>query len=41
MMLTLAAGERFGLDDDFIAAAVFVTTAAAVVTVPLWQSIVH
>lgn len=41
MMLTLAVGERFGLDDDFIAAAVFVTTAASVVTVPLWQSLVR
>ncbi len=37
MMLTLAAGERFGLDDDFIAAAIFVTTAASALTVPLVQ----
>lgn len=37
MMLTLAIGERFGLDDDFIAAAVFVTTAASAVTLPLAQ----
>lgn len=37
MMLTLAVGERFGLDNDFIAAAVFVTTAASAVTLPLAQ----
>lgn len=37
MMLTLAVGERFGLDDDFIASAVFVTTALAVITVPVAQ----
>jgi hypothetical protein len=37
MMLTLAVGERFGLDDDFIASAVFVTTALAVITVPIAQ----
>lgn len=37
MMLTLAAGERFGLDDDFIAAAIFVTTAASAVSIPLVQ----
>jgi len=41
MMLTLAVGERFGLDDEFIAAAVFVTTAASVVTIPLVQMLVH
>jgi hypothetical protein len=27
MMLTLVVGERFGLDIDFIASAIFVTTA--------------
>lgn len=37
MMLTLAVGERYGLDDDFIAAAIFVTTVAAAVTTPLGQ----
>lgn len=37
MMLSLAVGQRFGLDDDFIASAVFVTTALAVITVPLVQ----
>lgn len=41
MMLSLAVGERFGLDDDFIAAAIFVTTVAATLSVPLWQSLVH
>ncbi|MCL2504530.1 MAG: AEC family transporter [Coriobacteriia bacterium] len=37
MMLTLAVGERLGLDGDFIASAVFVTTVASVVTIPLMQ----
>jgi predicted permease len=37
MMLSLAIGERFGLDDDFIAAAVFVTTVGAALSVPLAQ----
>jgi hypothetical protein len=41
MMLTLAVGERFGLDDDFIAAAVFVTTAASTLTIPLVQLLVR
>ncbi len=41
MMLTLAVGERFGLDDDFIAAAIFVTTAASVFTVPLAQALIR
>lgn len=41
MMLTLAAGERFGLDDDFIAAAIFVTTAASAVTIPLVQMLMR
>jgi predicted permease len=37
MMLSLAVGERFGLDDDFIASAIFVTTALSALTVPLAQ----
>lgn len=37
MMLTLAAGERFGLDTEFIASAIFVTTVAAAITLPLVQ----
>jgi len=37
MMLTLVVGERFGLDTDFIASAIFVTTAAAAITLPLVQ----
>lgn len=37
MMLTLVVGERFGLDTDFIASAIFVTTAAAAVALPLVQ----
>lgn len=37
MMLTLVVGERFGLDTDFIAAAILVTTVACVVTIPLMQ----
>jgi predicted permease len=37
MMLSLAVGERFGLDDDFIASAIFVTTAASALTIPLIQ----
>lgn len=37
MMLTLIVGERFGLDTDFIASAIFVTTVAAAVTLPLVQ----
>jgi predicted permease len=37
MMLTLVVGERFGLDTDFIASAVFVTTAASALTLPLLQ----
>lgn len=37
MMLTLAVGERFGLDDGFIASAIFVTTALSVATVPVAQ----
>ena len=37
MMLTLVVGERFGLDNDFIASAIFVTTAASALTLPLLQ----
>jgi malate permease and related proteins len=37
MMLTLVVGERFGLDSDFIASAIFVTTALSAVTLPLMQ----
>jgi len=37
MMLTLVVGERFGLDTDFIASAILVTTAASAVTLPLIQ----
>lgn len=37
MMLTLVVGERYGLDTDFIASAIFVTTVAAALTVPLLQ----
>jgi hypothetical protein len=37
MMLTLVVGERFGLDTDFIASAILVTTAVSAVALPLWQ----
>jgi malate permease and related proteins len=37
MMLGLAIAMRFGLDADFVASAILVTTAASVVTVPLLQ----
>jgi predicted permease len=37
MMLTIVVGERFGLDTDFIASAIFVTTAASALTLPLLQ----
>ncbi len=39
MMLTLPIGGRFELDTDFIASAIFVSTAAAAVTMPLVQVI--
>jgi len=39
MMLTLVVGERFGLDTDFIAAAIFVTTVASALTIPLLQAL--
>ncbi len=37
MMLNLVVGARFGLDTDFIAAAILTTTVAAVFTIPLLQ----
>lgn len=37
MMLTLVIGARFKLDTDFIASAILVTTAGAVLTIPLMQ----
>lgn len=39
MMLTLVIGERFGLDTDFIAAAIMVTTVACIVSIPVMQVI--
>jgi len=39
MMLTFVVGERYGLDTDFIASAIFVTTVLAAITVPLVQVI--
>lgn len=40
MMLTLVVGERFGLDTDFIASAIFVTTVLSAITVPVVQSVI-
>lgn len=40
MMLTLAVGERYGLDTDFIASAIFVTTALSALSIPLVQALV-
>ncbi|MDZ4169836.1 MAG: AEC family transporter [Coriobacteriia bacterium] len=40
MMLTLVVGERFGLDSDFIASAIFTTTVLSAVTIPLIQAVV-
>ncbi len=37
MMLTLVIGMRFGLDTDFIASAILVTTVGAALTVPAFQ----
>jgi predicted permease len=37
MMLTFVVGERFGLDTDLIAAAIFVTTVLSAITLPLMQ----
>lgn len=39
MMLTLVIGERFGLDTDFIASAIVVTTVVSLATVPVLQVI--
>lgn len=39
MMLTLVVGERYGLDTDFIASAIFVTTVLAAITVPVMQAL--
>jgi len=39
MMLAFVVGERYGLDTDFIAAAIFVTTLVSALTIPLVQSI--
>lgn len=39
MMLTLVIGDRFELDRDFIASAIFVTTALSALTIPLWQAL--
>jgi len=41
MMLTLVVGERYGLDTDFIAAAIFVTTVVSALTIPLVQALVR
>lgn len=40
MMLTLAVGERCGLDTDFIASAIFVTTVLSAATIPLIVTLV-
>lgn len=40
MMLSLVVGERFGLDTDLIASAIFVTTILSAVTIPLVQSVI-
>jgi predicted permease len=37
MMLTYVIAERFGLDTDFVASAIFVTTALSVLTLPALQ----
>lgn len=37
VMLSLVVGERFGLDTDFIASAILVTTVACVATIPALQ----
>ena len=37
MMLSIVIGARFGLDTEFLASAVVLTTAASVVTIPLMQ----
>lgn len=40
MMLSLVVGARFELDTDLIASAIFVTTAASAVSIPLFQLLV-
>jgi predicted permease len=40
MMLSLVVGARFELDTDFIASAIFVTTAASALSIPLLQLLV-
>jgi malate permease and related proteins len=40
MMLTIVIGARFGLDTEFLASAVVLTTIASVVTIPLMQLLV-
>jgi len=39
MMLAFVVGERYGLDTDFIAAAIFVTTVMSALTLPVVQAI--
>ena len=39
MMLTLVVGARFELDTDFIASAIFVTTVASALSIPLMQAL--
>ncbi len=40
MMLSLVVGERFGLDTEFIASAILVTTVACVISIPVVQMLV-
>ena len=40
MMLTLVVGARFGLDTDFIASAILVTTIASIAAIPVMQLLV-
>ena len=37
MMLSIVIGARFGLDTEFLATAVVLTTAASVLTIPVMQ----
>lgn len=41
MMLTMIMGMRFKLDTDFIASGLLLTTAGAMVTIPLFQLLIH
>ena len=41
MMLALVLGGRYGLDEEFIAAAIFVTTVASALTLPLMQALIR